>query len=233
MNKRCTRNRLAAATILIAGWLVVSAGCQESPSPGAAKSEPSPVIAAGPPAVSPPSEPAREPAGVSPDEPKRPSLDASAAPTEVQPPAATPTSTPTSTPDGTAAIRPVAATGTLDLSFDDVKFPMEKTDDFDRSMLTDTIESYAGRTIRIRGFILPSFKQDGITQFVLVRDNMECCFGPGAALFDCIMVRMVPGKTASFSIRPVTVEGKFSIDEWKDFDDVVRAIYQLQATAVY
>ena len=51
-----------------------------------------------------------------------------------------------------------------------------------------------------------------ISQFVLVRDNQECCFGPGAALFDCVIIEMVPGKTTDFVTRPVTVEGKFKID---------------------
>ncbi len=45
------------------------------------------------------------------------------------------------------------------------------------------------KNVRVRGFILPSFQQSGITQFVLVRDNQECCFGPGAALHDCVVVR--------------------------------------------
>ena len=47
---------------------------------------------------------------------------------------------------------------------------------------------------------------------MLVRDNQECCFGPGAALFDCVMVEMIPGNTTDFVTRPVTVEGKFLID---------------------
>ena len=56
------------------------------------------------------------------------------------------------------------------------------------------------------------FKETGIDQFVLVRDNQECCFGPGAALFDCVIVEMVPGRTTDFVTRPVTVEGRFKID---------------------
>ena len=72
-----------------------------------------------------------------------------------------------------------------------------------------------GHEIRIRGYILPSFQQAGLTQFVLVRDNMECCFGPGAALYDCIVVKMLPGRTANFSIRPVAVTGTFGIKELK------------------
>ena len=119
------------------------------------------------------------------------------------------------------------------ISFDDIKFDMKQDDPFKRSMLTKKITDYDGQKIKIRGYILPSFKQDGLTQFVLVRDNLECCFGPGAALYDCVMVEMQTGKSASYSVRPVTVEGDFKIAEWEDFDGVIRAIYHLDGDAVY
>jgi hypothetical protein len=127
---------------------------------------------------------------------------------------------------------PVVPNRLLDLSFDDIKFEMEKTEPFQRSMLTDKIEGYAGRKIRIRGYMLPSFVKDGITKFVLVRDNMECCFGPGAALYDCVMVELQPGKSTSYSVRPIAVTGVFSISEWRDFDGAIRAIYHLEGQEV-
>ena len=64
---------------------------------------------------------------------------------------------------------------------------------FRREMLTEAIDALDGQQIRIRGFILPTPQKRGIKQFVLVRDNQECCFGPGAALFDCILVEMQEG----------------------------------------
>ena len=84
-------------------------------------------------------------------------------------------------------------------------------------MLTDDVKKLDGVKVKLRGYILPStlFKETNIDQFVLVRDNQECCFGPGAALFDCVIVEMVPGKTTDFVTRPVTVEGKFKIDTEK------------------
>lgn len=120
-----------------------------------------------------------------------------------------------------------------ELTFDDIKFEMERNADFDPKLLTEEIEKLDGKRIKIRGYMLPSFQQDGITQFVLVRDNMECCFGPGAMLYDCLIVDMNEGKTASYSIRPVTVEGVFTIEELKDEEtDTVLAIYHLQAVVV-
>lgn len=119
-----------------------------------------------------------------------------------------------------------------DLTFDNVKFPMKKGDKFKRSMLTKKIEDLKGQRIRIRGYILPSFQQKGIKQFVLVRDNMECCFGPGAALYDCIIVEMAKGKSASFTVRPVAVDGIFSIRPFKGPDGKHLAIYHLEGQSV-
>jgi hypothetical protein len=67
---------------------------------------------------------------------------------------------------------------------------------------------------------------------VLVRDNQECCFGPGAALYDCILVEMVPGKTVEFSIWPVAVEGTFGIHEVKGPDGTHLAIYRIEGEEV-
>lgn len=119
-----------------------------------------------------------------------------------------------------------------DLTFDDIKFDIEKGGRFERSMLPKEIEELNKKTIRIRGYILPAsvFKQSGIEEFVLVRDNMECCFGPGAALYDCIMIRMEKGKTAEFTTKPVAVKGKFEIEEFKFPDGTHYAIYKMTAT---
>jgi hypothetical protein len=119
-----------------------------------------------------------------------------------------------------------------EVTFDDIKLDMEKGAPFNRGLLPKRVTTLAGERIRIRGYILPSFQQTGLTQFVLVRDNQECCFGPGAALHDCIVVRMVPGKTTSFSIRPVAVAGTFRIDELKAPDGTHLAIYAMDGEEV-
>lgn len=118
------------------------------------------------------------------------------------------------------------------ITFDDIKFEMAKGATFRRNMLTPEIEKLNGKPVRIRGYILPSFQQSGIKQFVLVRDNMQCCFGPGAALYDCVLVDMTEGKSASFTVRPVAVSGTFSIDELKGPDGKHLAIYKLAGQEV-
>lgn len=128
---------------------------------------------------------------------------------------------------------PVRPAGrTVDKSFDDVKFEMPAGETFRRELIGPQIEALAGQRIRIRGYILPTAQKRGLKQFVLVRDNQECCFGPGEALYDCILVEMQPGRTAEFSIRPVAVEGKFEISILPGPDDTPLAIYRLEGEAV-
>jgi hypothetical protein len=115
-----------------------------------------------------------------------------------------------------------------DKTFDDLRFEMTVGEKFVRAMLTKEIESLNGQKVRIRGYILPTPQKHGIQSFVLVRDNQECCFGPGAALYDCILIEMLPGTTADFTIRPIAVQGTFNIKEFV-VDGKHLAIYQMAA----
>jgi hypothetical protein len=119
-----------------------------------------------------------------------------------------------------------------DITFDDLKFEIEKGAPFLRDMLTEKIERMHGKRIRLRGYMLPSFQQRGIRQFVLVRDNMECCFGPGAALYDCVVIEMAPKQSTQFTVRPITVEGIFKIKELKGPDDKHLAIFEMLGESV-
>ncbi len=118
--------------------------------------------------------------------------------------------------------------GTKEINFDDIKLELKKDEPYKKSVhLTDKVEKLDGQHIRIRGWILPGYQASGIKQFVLVRDNKECCFGPGAALYDCILVDMEEGKSTSFTTRPVAVEGTFTLSEFKGPDGRQLAIYHL------
>jgi hypothetical protein len=119
-----------------------------------------------------------------------------------------------------------------EVTFDDIKLDMKKDDPFEASLLTDKVKDLEGKPIRIRGFIRPGYQETGIKQFILVRDNQECCFGPGALLHDCIIVEMVGPATATFTVRPVSVEGVFSIRELKGLKGKHLAIYHLDGKEV-
>lgn len=137
-----------------------------------------------------------------------------------------------SSPAVASPAAPAPAAVTKDVTFDTVKLDLAKDQPFERKKLTPDVLAIDNQPIRIRGYILPSFQQTGIKQFVLVRDNQECCFGPGAALHDCIVVDMKPGLTTQYTVRPVAVEGVFSIREMLGIDGKHLAIYHLDGVAV-
>ena len=128
----------------------------------------------------------------------------------------------------------VRAGGLRDLTFDDLEFGMEPDAKFERSVLGEKIEKLDGKRVVIRGFILASsvFQQKGIKQFILVRDNQQCCFGPGAYIYHNMQVQMEEGQTANFGIRPVTVEGQFAIKPWIGPDGKCYSVYHLTARSV-
>jgi len=145
-------------------------------------------------------------------------------------PGASPSTTPPAAP---AAVAPSAAPAApREITFDDIKLGLEKGAPFTPDALTPRVRELERSRVRIRGYILPSFQQTGLTQFVLVRDNMECCFGPGAALHDCVVVRMTPGTSAEFSIRPVAVTGVFRVEELRGPGGGHLAIYALDGDDV-
>lgn len=152
---------------------------------------------------------------------------------ETRPPTAEPGATQAAVDVGVAQPAAPARRGPpREITFDDIKFDMEKGAPFTPDLLPKRVTALEETRIRIRGYILPSFQQTGLTQFVLVRDNMECCFGPGAALYDCIVVRMEPGKSADFSIRPVAVQGRFRLQELRGPDGNHLAIYAMDGEDV-
>ncbi len=147
--------------------------------------------------------------------------------------AATSGDAPAAAATGDPAIKQTAFSGGFqETTFDDIKFEQDPAQPYTKDLLTPEVEQLFDQNIRIRGYIYPTLKQKGIKQFVLVRDNLECCFGPGAALYDCILVTMVDGETAEYSIRPVAVEGNFRYEEMLGPDGMHLAIYQMDAVSV-
>jgi hypothetical protein len=178
---------LTFASIAVAGGLIVAAGCDHSTRSVAANGSSRDVNVAG--------------------TNEKPATADKAPVTENKSPSAISVKA-----DKPAVDKAKAALPARNISFDTIKFPMEKQELFKPTMLTPQIKALDGRKVKIRGFMLPSFINDGLKYFVLVRDNQECCFGPGAALFDAIHIDLADGVTAEYSYPPIAVEGVFHID---------------------
>ncbi|MEI7698740.1 MAG: hypothetical protein WCK86_03020 [Planctomycetia bacterium] len=89
-----------------------------------------------------------------------------------------------------------------------------------------------GKTVRIRGFMYPTFVATGLTGFTLARDNGICCFVRQPKIYDIIAVVMADGETTDYiANRPFDVEGIFRIDPQADDKDLSR-LYRIEQARV-
>ncbi|MEZ6060577.1 MAG: hypothetical protein R3C19_09465 [Planctomycetaceae bacterium] len=69
-----------------------------------------------------------------------------------------------------------------------------------------------GEKIFIKGFMYQTQKDDGLTEFVFLKDNGECCFGGQPKPFDMMLVRMGEGETTRAYSGIVAVAGVLEAD---------------------
>ncbi len=92
----------------------------------------------------------------------------------------------------------------------------------------DWLQQLDGQRIRIKGYMYPTFKSEGLKGFVLTRDTGECCFGPNAFVYFLIKVRLAEGqKTDYIHNKPFDVEGVFRIDPEAD-DSGLFQLYRIE-----
>ncbi len=132
----------------------------------------------------------------------------------------------------TADARPVKRSGKpTDITYDDLKTEIGMDAKWDPSYATERVKELNGKTVRIRGFMLPGFQTKGITQFVMLK-NTECKFGEGGEAHHCIMVHMGPGESTRFTVRVVEVEGVLLLKPWEGPDGNTWALYEMRDALV-
>ena len=78
----------------------------------------------------------------------------------------------------------------------------------------DTARTMDGRNVLLKGYIYPGKQQTGITQFLLVRDQGDCCFGGNPKITDRVLVQLKDPshpKGINFSSRLTKIAGRFAI----------------------
>lgn len=70
----------------------------------------------------------------------------------------------------------------------------------------------AGRDVLLKGYMYPGSRQQGITEFLLCRDQGDCCFGGDPKLTDRVLVRITDPKGIAFTQRLVRIAGRFRVE---------------------
>ena len=120
----------------------------------------------------------------------------------------------------------------IELTFADLKFDIGFGKAFDRSFLPEKVKALEGKEIVLSGYMRPSFKASDLKGFVFVRDNKADCFGPGAPIYDCVMVHMKEGMQTDYLARRFKIRGTFNLQERKGPDGKPWAIYRMENTTI-
>ena len=76
----------------------------------------------------------------------------------------------------------------------------------------DAAQEMNGRDVLLKGYMYPGSKQRGITEFLLCRDQGDCCFGGTPKITDRVLVRVSDPKGVDFTQRLVKIAGQFRIE---------------------
>jgi hypothetical protein len=71
------------------------------------------------------------------------------------------------------------------------------------------VRALDGQPIFLKGYMYPERQQNGLTEFVMVKDNLQCCFGGQPQMTDMMTVVMDKGLTVDFTTDMVSVAGVF------------------------
>jgi hypothetical protein len=78
--------------------------------------------------------------------------------------------------------------------------------------IPDTAVAFQGRDVLLKGYMYPGTKTSGIAQFLLVRDQGDCCFGGNPKITDRVLVQMADPGGIDFSPRLRKLAGRFRIE---------------------
>jgi hypothetical protein len=68
-----------------------------------------------------------------------------------------------------------------------------------------------GRDVLLKGYMYPGKQQAGIVQFLLVRDQGDCCFGGNPKITDRVLVAMADPRGIEFTSRLRKIAGRFVV----------------------
>jgi hypothetical protein len=106
---------------------------------------------------------------------------------------------------------------------------LQPHEDSPGQIMPPEVKELDGKKVFIKGYVYPGAQQQGIKQFVLCRDNGECCFGGNPKLTDMILVNLVDPLRLTYSRRLQRLAGTFHVKPAQGTDGLGGVLYQLEA----
>ena len=116
------------------------------------------------------------------------------------------------------AAEPMKADGYENVGFDRLAAfsytPPETETAKPTDQIPEKIRALDQKKVAVTGFMLPTKMDKGlVTEFLLVKDPMMCCYGVMPRINEWIVVKMVGGGVKPLMDIPITFEGKLKVGE--------------------
>ena len=91
----------------------------------------------------------------------------------------------------------------------------------------DSARQMDGRDVLLKGYIYPGKQQQGLVQFLLVRDQGDCCFGGNPKITDRVLVQLADPVGIDFTPHLTKVAGRFRVQPAGTADLAGGVLYHL------
>lgn len=98
-----------------------------------------------------------------------------------------------------------------------------------KNTIADDVMALVGKDLFLKGYMYPQKKEHGITQFLLLKDTGECCFGGQPAQTDMILVNLKSEKGIDHIYGRTSVAGKFTLVNAQT-EEGLQPVYAIEAT---
>ncbi|MCE7872817.1 DUF3299 domain-containing protein [bacterium CPR1] len=100
-----------------------------------------------------------------------------------------------------------------------------------KSRLPESVTRYNGKKVSIDGFMVPvDMDKDGVSSFVLVKDQMMCCYGATPALNEWVYVSLEKRAPVAMD-QPITVYGDLQVGEDVQDGEVI-SLYRMSGERI-
>ncbi|MDB4680212.1 MAG: DUF3299 domain-containing protein [Planctomycetaceae bacterium] len=90
------------------------------------------------------------------------------------------------------------------------------------------VEKLDGQQIFLKGFMYPTRLKEGITEFILAKDNGECCFGGEPKVTDMILIKLDKPLKVDFTDKRVSIAGEFQTN--RNQSEGLTQVYEMKAS---
>jgi len=104
-----------------------------------------------------------------------------------------------------------------------------------RTLVPADVLQLSGKKVSIRGYMRPSSQRYRLREFLLVRDNYQCCFGAldKVKYHDLVQVRLVGALRADFRTQSLRVSGTLHVDPDSVQPGAEQAVFALEADHIH